>query len=351
MGENQNNGFFRSLRSKSGYPPQSGDPQKKFFRMVLFFPLGTIAVALLAAVLTFILTLEGEEETMVPSLKGMELPNAVIELQDKGLYATVQLRFSDRFSDRGTVLEQEPLPGVVVKAKSEVLLRVSKGAAVEKLDNYVGWNIQELESHLKSLESALGPFLKLKKPYIRVNDETPSGTILEQKPKPGTELSVLTELELVVSKGPEGQVTEVMDYVEMPWRKALHSVVDSGSPFVFTVTRQEEGESGTVVSQSPQAGRDVPVETLRQLLLKAPDDLEENFQFGMIERDLPDYPVPVPIVVELIRPSGEIEELISFSHKGGLLTIPFVEEEESTILVKVDDEEVVRLKVSKPGLE
>src|SRR6056297_3603477 len=104
MGENQNNGFFRSLRSKSGYPPQSGDPQKKFFRMVLFFPLGTIAVALLAAVLTFILNLEGEEETMVPNLQGMELPNAVIELQDKGLYASVQLRFSDRLSDKGTVL-------------------------------------------------------------------------------------------------------------------------------------------------------------------------------------------------------------------------------------------------------
>jgi len=327
------------------------DPQKKFFRTVLFFSLGTIAAAFLAAMLTFILTLEGEEETMVPNLQGMELPNAVIELQDKGLYATVQLRFSDRLSDKGTVLGQEPLPGVVVKAKSEVLLRVSKGAAVEKLDNYVGWNIQELESHLKSLESALGPFLKLKKPYIRVSDDSTPGKILEQKPKPGTELTVLTELELVVSKGPEGQITEVPDYTGMPWREALISVVDSGNPFVFTVTRQEEGESGTIVSQSPSPGSEVPVETLRQLLLKAPAELEENYRFGMIERDLPDYPVPVPIKVELIRPTGEMEELISFSHKGGLLTIPFVEEVNSTIVVKVDKEEIVRYRVSEPGIQ
>lgn len=330
---------------------RSGNSESKIFRLILFFSIGTLAAALLIGGITFLLTLEGEEETMIPDVAGMELANAIIELQDKGLYGTVQLRYSDTLSDKGTVLSQHPSSGAVVKAKSEVLLRVSKGAAVEKLDNYVGWNIQELESHLRSLESVLGPILTLKKPYIRVYDDSEPGTILEQKPEPGTELTVLTELELVVSKGPEGQITTVRDYTGMDWREALNAVVDSGHPFIFTVGRDEEGEAGTVVSQSPQAESEVPIDTLRQLVLKAPEDLEEDYKFGVIERDLPEYPVPVPVKVELVRANGEIDELISFSHKGGLLTIPYVEEEDSVIVVKVDEEEIVRHRVEKSDLE
>lgn len=346
MNSNGNNTPLRKRFSKKPLSEES-----RFFRMVVYFSLGTIGVALLAAALTFVLTLEGREETMVPDLRGMELPNAIIELQDKGLYATVQLRYSNKLSDKGTVLGQEPVPGGVVKAKSEVLLRVSKGAAVEKLDNYVGWSVSELESHLKSLESVYGPLLKLKEPYIRVYDESPVGTILEQKPEPDTELTVLTELELVVSKGPEGQITEVKDYTDMEWRNALTEIVDAGHPFVFTVTNQEEGDPGTVVSQSPEPENEVPTDTLRQLMIKAPEDVEEDYRFGIIERDLPEFPVPVPIRVELIKTTGEKEELISFSHRGGLLTVPYLEEVGSTILVQVDGEEVVRLRVEKRSLD
>ncbi len=340
----QENGSSRS-------PKRSQNNENRFFRMVVYFSLGTLGVALLAAVITFILALEGREETKIPDVRGMELANAIIELQDKGLYGTVQLRYSNKLSDKGTVLGQEPLPGAVVKAKSEVLLRVSKGAAVEKLDNYVGWNINELETHLKSLESVYGPLLELKKPYIRVYNESPSGTIIEQKPEPGTELTVLTELELVVSRGPEGQITEVKDYTGMEWRNALAEIVSSGHPFVFTMTNQEDGEAGMVVSQSPEPENEVPTDTLRQLMIRAPEEIEEEYRFDIIERDLPEYPVPVPVVVELINTSGEKETLISFSHKGGLLTIPYLEEVGSTIVIKVDGEEIVRHRVQKKVLD
>jgi len=327
------------------------DPESKLFRTILFFSLGTLAVALLSAVLTFILTLEGKEETMIPDVGGMELANAIIELQDKGLYATVQLRYSDKLSDKGTVIGQDPEPGAVVKATSEVLLRVSKGVAVEKLDNYVGWSIIELESHLKSLESVLGPILTLNRPYIRVFDTSPPGTILEQQPTPGTELTVLTELQLVVSKGPEGQITLVRDYTGMEWREALNSIINSGKPFIFTVTRDEEGEAGTIVSQTPEPDREVPTDTLHQLVMLEPQELEEDFEFGIIERDLPEYPVPVPIIVDRITSSGEIENILTFDHKGGLLTIPYVERDGSTIVVRIDNEDVVRLRVTKQALQ
>ena len=326
---------------------RSRDPETKLLRTIIFISLGTISVALLAGILTFILTLEGEEEVMIPDVQGMELANAIIDLQDKGVYATVQLRYSEKLSDKGTVIGQNPEAGSVVKAKSEVLLRVSKGAAVERLDNYVGWNIGELESHLKSLESVLGPILKLKKPYVRVFDNSPPGTILEQKPEPGTELTVLTELQLVVSKGEEGQITVVNDYTGMDWRTVLDQVTNLGVPFVFTVTRDEEGEPGTVVSQTPKPESEVPTDTLRQLFLRPPEDLEEDYQFGIIERDLPEYPVPVPIEVVRITPFGEIETILMFEHEGGLLTIPYIEETGTNLIVRIDEEDVIRLRVTE----
>ncbi|MFP4490681.1 MAG: PASTA domain-containing protein [Spirochaetaceae bacterium] len=320
---------------------------KRFLRIVILFSLGTLAVAVIAGLIAFVLTIEKSEDTMVPDVEGMELANAIIELQDKGLYASVQLRYSNKLSDKGTVLGQEPIPGSVLKADSEVQLRVSRGAAIEKLDNFVGWDIGELEAHIRSLESIYGPLLQLKRPYVRVFDESPSGTILEQKPEPGTELSVLTELELVVSKGPEGQVTEVEDYVGMDWRSALSEVISSDSPFVFTLTSQEDGDPGTVVSQNPSAESEVPKDTIRQLMLKKPEDIEEDYRFGILERQLPDQPVSIPVTIEAVTPEGDKETIASFSHEGGLLTIPYLQEVGSTLIVLVDEEEKIRLEVQE----
>jgi beta-lactam-binding protein with PASTA domain len=328
---------------KKGSSPR--DQDSRLVRLIFFFALGTIVLAAVAGLITFVLTLEGTEETMVPDVEGMELANAIIELQDKGLYAGVQLRYSQKLSEKGTVIAQEPSPGSIVKAKSRVALKVSKGAAVEKLDDYTGWDVQELEAHLKSLESVYGPLLKLKKPYIRVYSEQPTGTILEQKPEPGTELTVLTELELVVSKGPEGQTTEVREYVDMGWREAFREIITEGHPFIFTLNSSAEGEPGTIISQSPAPEEEVSSSTLRQLIVKPPEEIEEGHRFGILERELPEYQVSVPIEVYAILPNGEEEDMISFSHKGGLLTIPYLQEAGSTIVVTIDDEEEIRHQV------
>ncbi len=321
------------------------ETEKRFFRILILFSFGTLVVASLVGLLAFILSLERREETMIPDLEGMELANAVIELQDKGLYAEVQLRYSNSLSDKGTVLEQEPIPGSVVKTRSEVLLRVSKGAAVEKLESYVGWNINELEAHLKSLESVYGPLLRLKTPLIRVYDESPAGTILEQKPMPGTELSVLTELELVVSKGPEGQMSAVRDYIGLDWRSAFSTAASAGHPFVFTRTNRQEGTPGTVVSQSPEPKAEVPVDTIRQLLLRPPQDIDDGYRFGILERELPEQPLAIPITIEAISPIGENETLISFKHAGGLLTVPYLQEVGTSLIIRIDGEERIRIQV------
>ncbi|ADK80783.1 PASTA domain-containing protein [Sediminispirochaeta smaragdinae] len=334
---------FRKRKKEHG--ENQTDPEQRYLRFLLFFGLAAVVLMLIITAVTFMLTLDAKEETMVPDLVGMPLENAMLSLQEKALNAGIQLRYSNALSDKGMILGQDPGPGTFVKAGTRVVLRVSKGKAVEKLDNYVGWNISELESHLKSLETVYGPLLRLKKPFVRVFSEEPAGTILEQKPEPGTELSALTDLELVVSKGAEGELITVGDYIGIDWERARDIIAGSGLPFVFTLQNDAEGRPGTVVGQNPAAGAEVPVDTIRQLIILEPDNVADGYQFGMVERSLPDYPVPVPVQVEAILPNGTREEIVSLRHSGGLLSIPYEVPDDTTIVVNVNGEEVLRQRV------
>lgn len=334
---------FRKRKKERGGEP--GDPEQRYMRFLLIFCVSAVAFMVLVAGVTFILTLDAKEETMVPDLKGMPLENAMLALQEKLLYAGIQLRYSSALSDKGTILGQDPGPGTFVKAGTRVMLRVSRGRAVEKLDDYIGWSVSELESHLKGMETVYGPLLRLKKPFVRVFSDKPAGTILEQKPEPGTDLSALTDLELVVSKGAEGELVTVGNYDGVDWERALEIIAASGFPFVFTLQRSGEGRPGTVVGQNPEAEAEVPVDTIRQLIILEPDNVPEGYQFGMIERSLPEYPVSVPVRVEAILPDGSRQELVSMRHAGGLLSVPYEVAEDTTLVVFVNGEEIIRQRV------
>ena len=157
----------------------STDPDKRFYRTFIVFGAGIIIIMMIAGLTTFFLSLKGIEQTMVPDITGLEVENALVELEEKALYSSVQLRYTQNIEDKGLVVGQDPAPGTSVRAGSRVILKVSKGSAVEKLDNYVGWNIDDLEAHIiKSMVSIYGPLLSVKKPIIRIYDNAESGTIL-----------------------------------------------------------------------------------------------------------------------------------------------------------------------------
>lgn len=319
------------------------DPEKKFLNMIIYSSLAAVALMLVIAIITFVITLDSKELTMVPDMNGMDLANAIIDLQEKALYAEVQLRYSSNMSDKGTILGQDPNQGTLVKAGTRVLLKVSKGASIEKLQDYTGWNLIELENHLKSLVTSYGPLLKLNKPYIYVyNDEQP-GTILEQKPLPGTEITILTDLSIVVSKGPEGSLTLVRDYEGTGWQRALQLAIADGFPFTISSRQVQGGEvPGMVISQSPSAESQVPSDTVRQIYITEPVEIEQGYIFGILEKELPVYPVKVPVEVESITPGGVTTTLAKLYHSGGLLTVPYIVADGSTLTVSINGEEKIR---------
>jgi len=171
----------------------------------IWFAVIMFLVMVIVAVSVFFLTLRGAERTMVPDVRHMDLADALIKLQERELYPRLTLRFTDNPLDRNTVLDQSPPPGSIVKAGRRINLVVSRGAVLDRVEDYTGRNLDDLRLYLQGISTTTKTLVSIREPPLYVFDNSAPGTIIDQEPKPGKEISGPTVLDLVVSKGPEVQ--------------------------------------------------------------------------------------------------------------------------------------------------
>ena len=322
---------------------------RRQFRTIILLFAGIIGLMLLAGAAAFLLSIEGAEQTMVPDLVGESLEDAVLALQEKELNARIQMQYSANPGDRGTVLSQDPDRGSLVRAGSKVVMRISKGAVIDRVENYIGWKLEDLELHLQTLFTTHGPLLRIKRPVVRVFDESDPGTILEQKPLPGAEISGLTDLELVVSRGPEGRTIEAARYTGMRYDQAIERLLVLEVPFTFTARPAEGEESpGIVIDQDPAPGTARNPDELIELVMTEPENVPEGKIFGVFERTLPDYPIIVDLTLEAVSMDGDRENILTLKHTGGKIGIPYTVEEGTMLVLSVFDREIIRHTVLSP---
>lgn len=306
-----------------------------------------LAFTVLIALTVFFITLRGAEQTMVPDVKGKELTAALLELQSKELYPRIQLRYSQSAADKGSILEQDPSPGSIVKAGRRIKLVVSRGVVVDKVENYIGQNLDDVKMHLQTLFSTSArPLLSLREPVIYRFSTEGAGTILEQKPTAGTEISGPTKLEIVVSRGPENAMVKVPDLVGLPLTDAMDRIKESGVFFTFTV-RQAQGKevAGTIVSQLPAGQTVVSSNTRVAVVVSVPTKLAEGEVFGLFERQLPDYPYPLAVRLEALLPSGERRRVVAVDHPGGAFSAPYILPDGAVLILTVLNRELFRQEV------
>lgn len=310
------------------------NPDSRYNLGIMILSICVVVLTVGLGIATFFLTIRSEEQTTVPDLRGMALENALLRLEERGLFQRLQLHYSQDPTDKGTILGQEPDPGATVKVGKRILLKVSRGAIVERMENFIGWNLDDLETHIKSLASVYGSLIELTKPVVGVYDNSEPGTILEQKPIPGTELVVGTTLHLVVSKGPQGDNFKVLDYTDMAYQDAIDSLARTNTPFMFTSNPPEDGETpGTIISQFPTIGTVVPRGTIIQLVLAEPEEELDGEVFGIFRGDLPILEFPASVLVEAVHPDGTVKVLMQTNHPGGSISIPYLEPVNTTIRV------------------
>jgi len=316
-------------------------PENRLVRIVIWSIVGAMILMVLAGGITFLLSLRGAEKTMVPDVRNLALSEALIDLQDKDLYPRLQLRY---FSDpglKGKVVEQSPAAGTLVRAGRRISLTVSQGAVVDKVGDYVGRTLEDVRSELRTLFTTFDAVLKIGD-VSYVFDQADPGTILEQSPQPGTEISGVTDLKLVVSRGPDVKRVKLPSYRGMGWQEAMDTLARRNVPFTFSLVAPEGSQGdGVVVSQSPAPGEEVPEGTRVNLKMTPPSDIPDGSVFGIFERVLPNYPVAVDITLEIVDQEGNRTTVFKMKHPGGDIGVPYVAPANATLILKRFDTEVI----------
>jgi beta-lactam-binding protein with PASTA domain len=297
------------------------------------------------AVSVFFIAVRGAEQTMVPDVVGKELTEALLTLQVKELYPRIQLRYSQTSRDKGFILEQDPKPGAIVKAGRRIRLVVSQGVILNRVDNYIGRSIDEARMDLLTIFSTSGglPLLSLKEPVMyEFSSETP-GTILVQKPEPGTNISGPLTLEFVVSRGRESSSISVPQLMDLNISRALEVISSSGINFHFSQRERSEDERGEiVVMQTPPPNTSTSVNTVVELTVTTPERLANNEVFGIFRYTIPANPYPLAVRLEALLPSGDRIRLFTVNYTGGEFTVPYKLQAGSTLVLSMLNRELYR---------
>jgi beta-lactam-binding protein with PASTA domain len=347
-------GFFRiDLDGIEGYVANH-------LRLFLSMAAGIIVFMGIVAVSVFFVYVRGAEQTMVPDVQGRELTAALLDLQVKELYPRISLRYSQSSADRGYVLEQSPPPGTIVKAGRRIQLVVSQGVMVNQVERYLGRNVDEVRMELQTVFAAQGTaagdapirqLLSLKEPVMYEYSSEPAGTVLQQRPEPGTNISGPTVLELVVSQGAQNTMIQVPKLMGLKIEDALEQIGRTGIDFQFSLRAANEGEEGgTVVAQTP-AGDTLTATTTRvSLTVAVPDNLPESEVFGLFRYNMAKNPYPLLLRLESIVPGGERRRLLSVQYAGGPLSVPYRLPRESVLVLSMINIELHRETVAPADL-
>jgi beta-lactam-binding protein with PASTA domain len=130
-------------------PTKFDDLISNNLRVFVPIVIGFFLLVGVAAVSVFFYVLRGDEQVMVPNVQGMEITDALLELQTRELNARVQLRYSQSPQDRGLILEQDPPPGMIVRVGRRVRLVISHGVVIDRMDNFVGRQLDSVRLDLQ----------------------------------------------------------------------------------------------------------------------------------------------------------------------------------------------------------
>lgn len=311
-------------------------------RIVLITAASVLLLTAAAAIVVFFLSLRGTEQVMVPSVTGKDMAVAMIEMQEKELYPRVQLKYSDKVDDKGMVMAQSPAPGSIVKAGRRIDLTISRGIIIDKMENYVGQNIDDVKMNLQALFTSMDiPLIAIEDPPLYQYSAEAAGTILEQDPLPDTAITGPSTVAVVVSRGPEYDRVQVPQISGLSISDMLSRLSKSEVVFDFSTRSPERDEqAGTVVAQTPAGDSFVPSFSRVTAVVAMPVTAPEGMVYGVFEEMLPAYPYPFQIQISAISPSGNRYQLASFKHPGESLSIPYAVEDGTVLVLTILNKEV-----------
>ena len=315
-------------------------------RLFISFTAGLLVFVGLIALSVFFIAVRGKEEVMVPDILGKELTQALIELQEKELYPRISMRSAAAGEEKGVILEQNPEAGTLVKAERRINLVISQGMAFDKMANYLGKNINDVRLEIRAFNTqSPETTITIKEPFMYQYSNDIAGTVLQQSPMPGTDLTGSITLELIVSRGKENSRITVPDLTGLSYTDAIVKLGQLRIGFSFSMESPGPSNAGknpgTVLSQNPLGGTEVNSDEKVTVTVAAPA-ADAGEAAGLFKFNLPLNPYPLPLTVEAELPNGSKQGLASTSHGGGEFSIPYKLPSGSVIILSMVDREIYR---------
>ncbi len=231
-------------RARSSYQYAEAPPRRRPFWPWLLALL-LIVLALVAGFYAFGKiqdSLDSSSGVAVPYVVGIREENAVSQLNEKGLDATVHRKPSDTVKE-GDVYEQSPEAGVRLDKGSAVDISVSTGPAQVKVPDVMG---KSSDDAVAALTAA-----KLKFKVLTVFSKEDPDTVVAQSPVGGKVVDQGSTVHINVSKGL--QPIDIPNVVGQLYDSAAGQLQGAG----FAVARRDVESSqpkDTVIDQQPKGG-------------------------------------------------------------------------------------------------
>ncbi|UTC61433.1 PASTA domain-containing protein [Treponema sp. OMZ 787] len=316
-------------------------------KVIIITSLVMLVFFVLISTIVFFISVKTADQVLVPNIEGEKFEDAVLKLQVKELYPRLQLRFSDNPEDAGKVLEQSPPAGTIVKAGKRINLIVSSGAVLDRVENYVGKTLSDVQQHFASLFTAgRKQLISIKEPIMYKSSSIPAGTILEQNPAPDTKISDGVFIEFIVSKGPENEKVSAPNMDGAKLKDIYSAISQSKILFIIKTETNSSIDAPLVVSQSIPQDSSVDAYSQIELGMQFPESTEKVI-YGVYSPVLPKYPYPVKVVVDAVYPDGKRTELVSFDHQGGRCDIPYGLPQGTVLVLTVLNKQVQMFEVKQ----
>ena len=228
-------------------PARVGDPRKRrssSWVIATFAALGVLAVIALGTALW--LNQAGNEKVSVPQLGDRTQADAQAALTQAGLRFVPGTPVKNAECKKGTVVGQNPGPGLRVDKNTPVTVQVCAGPDdVTIPPGLKGGTYTSVKAQLESLGLTV----------VRkdITDSAPEGQVVNVSPNEGSTVAPESKVTLEVSKGNVNQVPDVRGYTEDQAKKRLK---DAGYDVEVRDGKEvDPAQAGKVSSQSPSPGK------------------------------------------------------------------------------------------------
>jgi serine/threonine-protein kinase len=243
-------------------------------------------------------------DTEVPQVLGLSLEAAQQRLEAADLVPRIADGEYSRQVEAGFILDVEPAEGTTLEPGDRVTLTPSLGHEPVPVPGLVGKTVPRARELLRDADLRLG---RVTKAY---DEETPAGQIVEQSVRARNDAPFRSEIDVVVSRGPEPKpvprVTGRTQEDAIALLQAAGFLVDADEVFSDDVAR------GKVIAQHPERGTNLqPGETVSIVVSLGPEQFELPNLVGMSK----------DAAVARIRDLGLVPEVIELPGAVGDLTV------------------------------